>query len=679
MSTTMRESSHVSRKYVSHGSGGGGAISGQGHLGNTSGNSLENNLDALLEDLQTSVSRSATPSRGGRARSPQVEYRSAANTSKTVTESRSLSPTHSKTTTSEKFVSTGPAGVGSGIPGLEALDAELRDVQPGQSKTVAYKQVSYQYKNVDGKPVDPYTLVDNSFSSGLPLVDDVHETSYEENRLHRRQRSPEPAVKSSSVNRELLFDESYTTSRSKQTSPLPGAQSRDLKFVRESNFQTDVRPVQTLNASQEYGTTVEYVPVPSPSPAVPINLAPGPNTKVTTTIKTYTYELPGAPESYLPGSSTTTHQKNVHLSGDQRITYTLPRGASGPIERPVSPTRYGTTTPEVTQKSKVLHKEAKYYQEEIVGYPAGGNKPTTIVYPGGGAPGTSLETTVSRNEYYRQTDGNYPPGYDHDRVDHPSGSTTTVIYQNQQQPPAPTTINETHTTTMIDRFEEHYPNRPPSAGRPDVHKPATPTRSTTVNYYTSAPPQTTPPQSNTTVYKYSNTTTVVPPGGRHPDDHEVLLPKPFPTGVQMYPSNSKPVTNGHGPPAKLEDLMASFSDSEREVLDDIAKQENYQRKDRSRQDAVSPKKEVDFAPHSPPQVQSKNIAGPPVYYPPGSAEFTKKESAEGGMSQSGGAWQKGSGKYEYEASSKSKSKSSSGKAIVPVCLPLCCGLPCVIL
>lgn len=141
-------------------------------------------------------------------------------------------------------------------------------------------------------------------------------------------------------------------------------------------------------------------------------------------------------------------------------------------------------------------------------------------------------------------------------------------------------------------------------------------------------------------------------------------------------------------------------------MDDIAKQENYQRKDRSRQDAVSPKKEVDFAPHSPPQVQSKNIAGPPVYYPPGSAEFTKKESAEGGMSQSGvsasqntihpyffrsiiqttifraifqGAWQKASGKYEYEASSKSKSKSSSGKAIVPVCLPLCCGLPCVIL
>ncbi|KAF3423665.1 hypothetical protein E2986_08501 [Frieseomelitta varia] len=44
-----------------------------------------------------------------------------------------------------------------------------------------------------------------------------------------------------------------------------------------------------------------------------------------------------------------------------------------------------------------------------------------------------------------------------------------------------------------------------------------------------------------------------------------------------------------------------------------------------------------------------------------------------------GGWQKAKAKYEYEASGKSKSKSSSGKAVVPVCLPLCCALPCVIM
>jgi hypothetical protein len=42
---------------------------------------------------------------------------------------------------------------------------------------------------------------------------------------------------------------------------------------------------------------------------------------------------------------------------------------------------------------------------------------------------------------------------------------------------------------------------------------------------------------------------------------------------------------------------------------------------------------------------------------------------------------KESGRYEYEHSKESKSKSSSsgGAAVVPVCLPLCCAMPCVIM
>lgn len=40
-------------------------------------------------------------------------------------------------------------------------------------------------------------------------------------------------------------------------------------------------------------------------------------------------------------------------------------------------------------------------------------------------------------------------------------------------------------------------------------------------------------------------------------------------------------------------------------------------------------------PHTPPKVKSKNVAGPPVYYPPGAAEFTKKEESSAAMSQAG--------------------------------------------
>lgn len=39
-------------------------------------------------------------------------------------------------------------------------------------------------------------------------------------------------------------------------------------------------------------------------------------------------------------------------------------------------------------------------------------------------------------------------------------------------------------------------------------------------------------------------------------------------------------------------------------------------------------------PHTPPKVKSKNVAGPPVYYPPGAAEFTKKEESSA-MAQAG--------------------------------------------
>lgn len=686
MSTAVRErtSTHTSRKIVSHG----GPISGQSHGAVTAG-SLENNLDALLEDLQTSVSRSATPSRSGRALSPQVEYRVAANPTRVVTEGRTISPTRTTKTTTEKFVSTVPSGAPSGIPGLELLDAELQNVQPGQSKTVAYKQVSYQYnKSIDGKPVDSWAMADNAMmNTATPMLDNIHEITYEENKTQTGRRSPEPTAKKSTVNRELVFSDSPTP-HSIQTSPPPGTQYRDVKYIHDSSsYQAESRPIQNTvttvhtNNGQEYGN-VEYVPVPSPTPAIPINLAPGPNTKVTTTIKTYTYELPGAPETYLPGG---TLPGGAVLPGDQTITYTLPRTGTSTTDKTVTyqtitenipggpggPIKYSSPPPiEMTKKSTALHKETKFYREDHHGLPPSSSGTLPQNYHPSPPPQTNIDsrTTINRNEKYYHVDGNFPNGQaPSDRPDYP-GNTTTIVYQNQ-----PPIINETHMTT-INRIEEHYPSRPPSAGRhPTPDKPGTPTKT---NYYP-VPSQGTPP-GTTTVYKFSNTTTTVPPS-KNAEDHEVLLPKPFPTGgVQVYPVNAKPSgpsTDQQGPPARLEDLMASFSDSEREVLEDIEKKEKEQQK----KDSPAVKKEVDFLPHTPPKVKSKNVAGPPVYYPPGSAEFTKKEEFGAAMSQSSGGWQKGSAKYEYEASSKSKSKSSSGAAVVPVCLPLCCALPCVIM
>lgn len=97
----------------------------------------------------------------------------------------------------------------------------------------------------------------------------------------------------------------------------------------------------------------------------------------------------------------------------------------------------------------------------------------------------------------------------------------------------------------------------------------------------------------------------------------------------------------------------------------------------------------------------KPIAGPPVYYPPGKEVVAHSEQSEAawraqvrsswscehwvgihdgfGFVFSQGGYAKASGKYEYEAGSKSKSSSKSGAAVVPVCLPLCCAMPCSIM
>lgn len=296
-----------------------------------------------------------------------------------------------------------------------------------------------------------------------------------------------------------------------------------------------------MHTPQEY-KTIEYVPVPSSTTSIPANLAPGPNTKVTTTIKTYTYELPGSPETYLPGSSAS---GNVVLSGDQKITYTLPKSSGTtdqtftyqtstenlpgpPIGRSLSPT-------EITKKSKTFHQESKFYREER----HDGSPP----YDGSRSygyrtePSTDTETRTTVTKQYYQVDDNYPNGH---APDYPG---STVIYQNQ----TPTVM---HTKT-INRIEQYGPGRPPSSGyHSTFDKPDTPTRT---DYYPGTP------QSGTKVYKFSNTTTTVPPN-KNADDHEVLLPKPFPTGAETY--SSKPIANGDGPPKKLEDLMASFSDSE---------------------------------------------------------------------------------------------------------------------
>lgn len=260
---------------------------------------------------------------------------------------------------------------------------------------------------------------------------------------------------------------------------MPGNQSRDVKIIREtSNYQSEPNShsssYQTHERVEEHGLN---------RMALPEHLAPGPNTKVTKTVKTYTYELPGTPETYRR------QQQQQQL------------------------------TTNVNENS--IYKIDRSHQEDFH------SKPVVSPYP---SSPTNYETTTTKKENFYIRDERYENGYiPVDRVDYPG-------FKNQ--PP----LTETTTTTVIDRVEEFIPDN-----------------KTIVNgkqsYYTSAPPQTNPNHQglSSSVYKYSKET--------H-SDREVLLPKPFPTGTQLYPVNGHTPNNGQGPPKRLDDLMASFSDSE---------------------------------------------------------------------------------------------------------------------
>lgn len=153
--------------------------------------------------------------------------------------------------------------------------------------------------------------------------------------------------------------------------------------------------------------------------------------------------------------------------------------------------------------------------------------------------------------------------------------------------------------------------------------------------------------------------------GRFPANSPISLPSPFPI------DEVDKLNKNNNPPKRLDDLMATFENDK--------SHSSYQE---SWQDGS--KVELDTAiasPGKPPiesRTLSKNMQGPPVFYPPGQEMFARKEEMSGGYRAQGRAAQ-ASGRYEYGAESSSKSKKSSGAAVVPVCLPLCCAMPCSIM
>ena len=96
-------------------------------------------------------------------------------------------------------------------------------------------------------------------------------------------------------------------------------------------------------------------------------------------------------------------------------------------------------------------------------------------------------------------------------------------------------------------------------------------------------------------------------------------------------------------------------------------------------------------------IPTKNVAGPPVFYPQGKIceviqalseiffsgdLFTKnKEDVKAREAELSAQGQYFSASYAAERGARTKEESGEkgGAAVIPICLPLCCAAPCVIM
>lgn len=304
--------------------------------------------------------------------------------------------------------------------------------------------------------------------------------------------------------------------------------------IRQTRISSPSPQQQTLNKSQKTITTnvknynyVDSAPqnqVELINPAIlsdlDPSLLPNPNTKVTTTIKTYTYEIPG---NTLPNTG---YPSRVQSPTQDTIT---------------TNERYYTSTPNTINRNQTtIYKEEnnKFYGSSPpppVGYQTQIYKEdvrTTNKYgefvP---QPGTVSHQTETYNNSY----GNSPSGNRYPRDDTPGGNTT-IIHK-----------TETYNNTYGGNSPNRYPPRddiPRGNNYPPMN-----------DYPRNYPPSPKSPDPINVTYKYtsehksSNKYAGYQPGSPYANDDRkpLLQPGKFPT----EPSDV-------GPPKRLDDLMAQF-------------------------------------------------------------------------------------------------------------------------
>lgn len=292
-------------------------------------------------------------------------------------------------------------------------------------------------------------------------------------------------------------------------------------------------------------------------------LLPSGNTKVTTTIKTYTYEIPGPGSgypsqnssiettAYSPNTSQTTPSKsfvynkvenntrNVNYSSQEpgwnvlrEVTTNNVIDNQPPYKKPSSPINDDRTLIKETITTRNYQpgyrpdnqpgKQTYVYNETTTTRNINDNAYPANRYPGGQTPPPQPgQTTYIVKETHNTTTNRNVSPYSNGYPPQNQPNQTTIIYKQDSQTNNTTYPNRPNTPRDIETFDPNYPPYP------DRRRPNEPMNVT---------------------YKYtSHTSTTNNVTKGYPPESEPLLGRPFPTDNDV-----------DGPPKKLDDLMAKI-------------------------------------------------------------------------------------------------------------------------
>ncbi|KAG5670517.1 hypothetical protein PVAND_000775 [Polypedilum vanderplanki] len=633
----------------------------------------------ILDDLQQSISRpgsSLGQPMTNYSSHREIQYAQPAN-STTVLRERSLSPNSStnrvyKTTKYEYSTSNTGSGHSNyghtsergNINEINKLDTLLNDLEIERTATLERnKRISSNNVGIDSGLLEPGTKViktTTTYTSKNPVSRELIFDSPEQSTINRssiRHQSPSYETRtidsvSSSTKRNVTYTDDglygrprpaqtpanntqyhVTESRTRTISPTPVSNNNNTeRYITETRTinNNEVVPVNPKNSNYNEIVRVEQGPEVLRDIHLSNDILPRPKTKVTTTIRTYTYEIPedgsapivhadrDPPKSNAMFYKTERNERSVNYYPNE----TSPSANYPPltIQEVPPPSQHTTTVYKYSTNTNSSSQSPQQQQPVQPIQPHNGNIPPggITIYPPNQTTIYKTETINTTNKQYRSPTPSHGPQYPSDN------------YNNY--PPT----QHTHGSPYPNH---HHPNEP-----------------------------------SVVVYKQTTTTNTRNVSGRPP--HEPHL-HPFPVDGPV-------ITEVDGsPPKRVEDLMASFGDTSEIHYTNKKVQIAEKPLTPTNQHNLSSTTTKVYTSETDDKnknavVPSKNIAGPPVYYPPNHELFTSKEES-GAAYRAQGGWARGSGKYMYESESKSKSSSKSGAAVVPLCCPLCCAMPCTIM